>query len=113
MDKTLSLLKIKDKRGIEFEGDIDIIDQRDLGNTGASLNWARDWNDIFQSRFTLAYSNYFNTRDRSARGNFTRPADSESDDEDTREPRIGGNGAVEDNNIQDLTLKYLFRPRDA
>jgi len=95
------------ERGIELEGgDIDIIDLRDWGNTGTSLNWARDWNDIFQSRFTLAYSNYFNTRDRSGRGNFIRPTDSESDDDDTPEPRIGGSGAVEDNNVQDLTFKW-------
>jgi hypothetical protein len=95
------------ERGIEVEGDINITDIQEYGNTGVGTNWSRAWSGNFQSSILLTYSNYINKRDRSSQGNFTRPEDDE--EEDTPTPRFRGRGTVEDNNIyMGFTVNVFF-----
>jgi outer membrane receptor protein involved in Fe transport len=95
------------ERGFEVEGDINITDIQEHGNTGVGTNWSRAWSGNFQSSILLTYSNYINKRDRSSQGNFGRSADedAEEEDDDTPMPRFSGRGTVEDNNIEDITFR--------
>ncbi|MGD8540317.1 MAG: TonB-dependent receptor [Candidatus Aminicenantes bacterium] len=94
------------ERGFDVEGDINITDLQEYGNTGVGTNWSRTWSSNFQSSILLTYSNYINKRDRSSQGNFGRPEDDEEEDEDdTPRPRFRGRGTVEDNNIEDITFR--------
>ncbi len=91
------------ERGIEIEFEGDITDVTNWGNTGSSANWSRQWNKSFTSQLVIAYSNYFNTRDRTTRTNITK-TDLEAT-EDAPEPRSFERGSVEDNDLQDMTFR--------
>lgn len=88
---------------IEIEGNIEIIDLTEWGNMGVSAAWKKGWGWNFQSSLVVAYSNYFNNRDRSSQGSFMRTPDPDSGEEpETRSTR---GGLVEDNNVKDITFK--------
>lgn len=91
------------ERGIEIEFEGDIIDLTNWGNTGSSANWSRQWNKSFTSQLVIAYSNYFNTRDRTNRTSITRI--NPEAPEDAPEPRSFERGSVEDNDLQDITFR--------
>lgn len=91
------------ERGIEIEFEGGITDLTNWGNTGSSANWSRQWNKSFTSQFVIAYSNYFNTRDRTNRTSITRI--NPEAPEDAPEPRSFERGSVEDNDLQDITFR--------
>ncbi len=93
------------ERGFEVEGDINITDIQQYGNTGVGTNWSRAWSGNFQSSILLTYSDFISKRDRSSQGNFGRPDDGEEEDEDTPRPRFRGRGTVEDNTVKDITFR--------
>jgi hypothetical protein len=93
------------ERGIEIDSsNIDISDLTKWGNTGISTNWSREWNDAYLSSFTIAYSNYFNNRDRASQTNIFRPPD--SDTIESSESNASESGTNEDNYIKDITLRF-------
>ncbi len=77
------------------------------GNTGLSLNWIRQWNDDFFSRFTVAYSDYFKDFNRTTDITFVDPETGEEIIPDTEEggPRVGNRGSSEHNQLTDITVK--------
>ncbi len=93
--------------GIQVSGAIDISDLRKWGNTGVSANWTRRWSDTFQSHLLVGYSHYLNQVEmrRNSELEFT------SDDPDWEPPEFFKNrgfsrGAVEDNNLDDITFRW-------
>jgi hypothetical protein len=99
------LLERLAERGIEIDSsNIDISDLTKWGNTGISTNWSREWNDAYLSSFTIAYSNYFNNRDRASQTNFFRNPD--SDTVESSESNTSERGTNEDNYIKDITLRF-------
>ncbi|MFN8345028.1 MAG: TonB-dependent receptor [Spirosomataceae bacterium] len=66
------------------------------GNLGGSFKWARRWNDKFYLNSLVSYSNYYSRRDNSNSVSFVDPSGS------TRSQNLG---AVETNDLKDLTVK--------
>lgn len=92
-----------EERGITMEGEI--TDITEWGNTGISFSWERYWHNIFQSNLTLAYSDYFNNRDRTNNTTITITEELETDKPFFR----GGSfarGSVENNDLTDYTLRW-------
>jgi ferric enterobactin receptor len=92
---------------ISVSGSTDIQDIRKWGNTGVSANWIRKWHQSFQSHILVAYSNYLNQRDMSRGSNLIWT----SEDPDWEPPPFFQNrgfsrGALEDNNLDDLTFRW-------
>ena len=77
------------------------------GNTGLSLNWIRQWNDEFFSRFTVAHSDYFKDFERTTDIRFVDPETGEEIIPDNEEdgPRVGNRGSAEHNQLTDITVK--------
>lgn len=73
----------------------DIDDLLNWGNFGASLRWARQWNNKFYSNVVGAYSNYFSERNRLNTATI-QSADS------TNTSKVG---SLEDNTLTDYTLR--------
>jgi len=69
------------------------VDLTNWGNLGASVQWQHAWNETFNSRLFLSYSDYFSTRD--ARTNT----------DDAQSSRMGMN-TFEDNNVEDISLRF-------
>jgi hypothetical protein len=53
-------------RGLSFSGDFKITDVRDYRNTGLSVRWNRDWNDMFRTSMTVGRSDYDTITQRSS-----------------------------------------------
>lgn len=66
------------------------------GNLGGSFKWARRWNDRFYINSLISYSNYYSRRDNSNSVSFVDPSGTN---------RSQNLGAVETNNLGDLTAK--------
>lgn len=75
----------------------DIYDVTNWGNTGASLRWGRFWDSRLYTNVLLSTSRYFSIRDRSI--------SVEVDDEDEENTNNFRNGTLEDNNLEDYTLR--------
>lgn len=78
---------------------IESVDETSWGNTGASINWSRQFSDRFYMNALVSYSNYFSLRDKSSSGSMIS-----SDGESTSFTR----GITEDNNLLDYTSKVDF-----
>ena len=76
-----------------------ISDELAWGNWGLSGKWSRKWNDRWYSNVVLAWSNYFSQRDQRANGT------SMVYRQDTVIERQLGGGFIEDNDVQDVTLR--------
>ncbi|NPD47889.1 TonB-dependent receptor domain-containing protein [Lentimicrobium sp. S6] len=81
------------------EVSIESVDETSWGNTGASINWSRQFSDRFYMNALVSYSNYFSLRDKSSSGSMIS-----SDGESTSFTR----GITEDNNLLDYTSKMDF-----
>lgn len=81
-----------------------ITDLTRWGNTGASMKWSRQWTGTFYGHTLLSYSNYFSHRDRSNQTSITTTSGEQSIKM----------GTLEDNNLDDVTLKsyYEWRPNE-
>lgn len=66
------------------------------GNTGVSFKWSRQWSPTFYSNTLVSQSNYFSLRDRS------------SEQIDSDGESAGRTGLVEDNTLEDISLKSDF-----
>jgi len=90
-------------------GDIsgEITNLSNWGNTGLSLNWMRQWNDSFFSRFTVAHSYYFKDFDRTTDLTFVDPETGEEiiPDNEADGPRVSNRGSAEHNKLTDITVK--------
>lgn len=53
-------------RGLTFSGDFKITDLREYRNTGASVRWNRDWNDMIRTAVTVGRSDYDTITQRSS-----------------------------------------------
>ena len=53
-------------RGLTFSGDFKITDVREYRNTGASVRWNRDWNDMIRTAVTIGRSDYDTITQRSS-----------------------------------------------
>ncbi len=80
----------------EFNFNLNIVDESNWGNTGASVKWSRRWNDQLYSKVLLSSSNYFSYRDRGVNTVIQR---------DTTATEIN-NGTTEDNDLNDLSFKW-------
>jgi hypothetical protein len=65
------------------------------GNTGASLRWARTWNEKLTSNAVLSFSNFYSTRDQTRATTMVR-------NDSTISVR---SGTLEENNLMDYSLK--------
>ncbi|MGL4630930.1 MAG: TonB-dependent receptor [Leadbetterella sp.] len=74
-------------------------DVSNWGNTGSSLKWSRNWGKRLYSNSLVSYSNYFSNRDNTR--NISLPTSTDQ----SREIKIG---QLEDNNLNDLSLKTDF-----
>ena len=85
----------------------EIKDISNWGNTGLSLNWLRQWNDSFFSRFTLAHSDYFKDFDRTTDISFLDPETGEEivPEDGGESPRVFNRGSSEHNDLTDITVK--------
>ncbi len=71
------------------------VDLNNWGNVGSSIKWGRQWNPRFYTNSVVSYSNYFSDREEFSSTDITR--------EDTS--FTTRTGSLEDNNIQDISLK--------
>ncbi|MBN1951149.1 MAG: TonB-dependent receptor [Bacteroidales bacterium] len=85
--------------GESFSMDMEMIDETNWGNTGASLKWSRQLSERFYMNSLLSYSNYYSSRVRSTSGSFVR-----GDEEETSISR----GINEDNDLKDISVKSDF-----
>ncbi len=76
----------------------DIVDLTDWGNVGLSGKWSRQWTPRLYSNALVAYSQYFSEYDRSA---FIERLDEEADTASF----TANFGTLEDNRVDDLTLR--------
>ncbi|MEM7374050.1 MAG: carboxypeptidase-like regulatory domain-containing protein [Bacteroidota bacterium] len=77
----------------------EISDLLSWGNWGVSGKWSRKWNPRWYSNMVLAWSNYYSQREQIANGEATIFR------RDTMITRPLNNSFIEDNNVQDITLR--------
>jgi ferric enterobactin receptor len=70
------------------------------GNAGSSLKWSRKWTDKIYNNTVLSYSNFYSNRDRTMQRTTT---------DDTGNEVTTKNGVLEDNNLNDFSLKSDFQ----
>ncbi len=92
--------------GISVSGSTDIKDLRKWGNTGLSANWVRNWHESFQSHIIVGYSSYLSQTDSGRTSDLVWT----SDDPEWEPPPFFQNrgfarGTIEDNDLDDLTLR--------
>ena len=101
-------------QGVDGESSVDrniegeIKNLSNWGNTGLSINWFRQWNNSFFSRFTVARSSYFKDFDRTTEVAFVDPETGEEVAGAAGEesaPRVFNRGSSEHNNLTDISLK--------
>lgn len=74
-----------------------VTDLTNYGNLGSSLRWGRAWNTKLYSTAHLSYSYYYSTRDRTNEGSF---------EDASGNVTTFKNGTLENNFLNDVTLKY-------
>ncbi|MEM8485062.1 MAG: TonB-dependent receptor [Bacteroidota bacterium] len=100
LDKSRELIPGAGNFGAEANVSIDseLADFTDWGNIGVSTKWSRQWTPRFYTNALVAYSNYFSDYDRNG---FVERRDADAD------TVLFANtfSTVENNDVQDLTLK--------
>jgi ferric enterobactin receptor len=81
------------------------------GNTGASLNWHRNWSTIFDSNITLAFSRYFKNSERTSTftktsAHTTSSSTTSTDSTDSNIKNPADMDSIESNNLDDITFRW-------
>ncbi len=93
-----------------ISGTIDTTDEGRWANRAGSLGWTRRWTPGSETRLSVGFSRFTNVRDRSSNSNVTITGDTGDASDMPFQPRGGsGMGSVEDNTLDDLTIRLQHR----